>query len=257
VLAIAMGKVIESIGEQEEAFIVSQKVFFVATAPISPQHHISVSPKSQGCVVLDPHTVAYADLTGSGAETAAHVLQNGRMTLMFCNIESGPPKILRLFGKAEVIMAEHVSKSLRAKFPVKITNSPGFRAVYKLRVHRISSSCGYSMPVMKFEKYRDTLNEWTEKKGKEGIFEYHTLKNSYSIDGLPSLALLREESPSTEPFLEEGYVRGRPSKGPKHGLQLNAYDHSMTTGLLGFDRRAIISMLLPFILGMLIGRFTC
>jgi hypothetical protein len=196
-------------------------------------------------------------LTGSGAETAAHVLQNGRMTLMFCNIEAGPPKILRLFGKAEVIMAEHVSKSLRAKFPTKMTNNPGFRAVYKLSVYRISSSCGYSMPVMKFEKYRETLDEWTENKGKEGIFDYHTLKNSYSIDGLPSLALLREESPSTEPFLEDGYVLGRPSKGPKHGLQLNAYKRSFIIHTLGSDQRAVVFMLLPFIFGVLIGRFTC
>jgi hypothetical protein len=251
-----MGKVIEAIGEQEEAFIVSQKVFFVATAPLSTKHHVNVSPKSQGCVVLDPHTVAYADLSGSGEETAAHVLQNGRMTLMFCNIEAGPPKILRLYGKAEVIMAEHVSKSLRAKFPVKITSSPGFRAVYKLRVHRISSSCGYSMPVMKFEKYRETLHELTDKLGKERIFDLHTLQNSYSIDGLPSLALLREECPPTEPFLEEGYVRGRPSKGPKHGLQLSAYNHSLITDFLGFDQRSIVLVLVPFILGVLIGRYS-
>lgn len=245
-----MGKVIEAIGEQEEAFIASQKIFFVATAPLSTKHHVSVSPKSQGCVVLDPHTVAYADLTGSGAETAAHLLQNGRMTLMFCNIEAGPPKILRLFGIGEVIMAEHVSRSLRARFPATITNSPGFRAVYKLRVQRISSSCGYSMPIMKFEKYRETLYEWTEKKGKGGIFDYITLKNSFSIDGLPSLALLREDAPATKPILEEGYVVGKPYDGPKRGLNIQ-----IMTNNSNWDYQLLVCMFIAFIFGVLSGKY--
>jgi Pyridoxamine 5'-phosphate oxidase len=204
-----MGQVLPEISEKEASFIASQKVFFVATAPLSVDHHVSVSPKANGCVVLDPHTVVYADLTGSGAETAAHVLQNGRMTLMFCNIEAGPPKILRLFGRADVILAENVPTALLKKLPVEITSSHGFRAVYKLHVHRISSSCGYSMPIMEFKKNRSTLDDITEKEGKVGIFNYNTLKNSFSIDGLPSLALLRKDAPNVEPVAEEGFILGK------------------------------------------------
>jgi hypothetical protein len=219
----SMGKVLPEISDKEAAFIAKQKVFFVATAPLSTDHHVSVSPKCQGCVVLDSQTVAYADLTGSGAETAAHVLQNARMTLMFCNIEAGPPKILRLFGKAEIIMADDVSGNLRKLFPESITSSPGFRAVYKLRVSRLSSSCGYSLPVMDFIKYRSTLDECMQKQGIKANFDYQTLNNSFSIDGLPSLALLRKDAPANVvPVPEEGYFFGKPSKtqGPVNAVEL-------------------------------------
>jgi len=204
-----MGKVLPEIGPKEEEFIASQKVFFVATAPLEAKHHVSVSPKCNGCVVLDPHTVIYADLTGSGAETAAHVLQNGRMTLMFCNLEKGPPKILRLFGQGQVIPAKEAPKSLRDKLPSEIVDNNGFRAVYKLRVTRVSSSCGYSLPVMEFIKHRKTLDEFFEKKGPQGSADYQTLNNSFSIDGLPSLALLREDAPAVVPVEEDGFIRGK------------------------------------------------
>jgi Pyridoxamine 5'-phosphate oxidase len=214
---VNMGKVLSEISAKEAEFIASQKVFFVATAALSKDHHVSVSPKANdgSFVIVDPLTVAYADLTGSGAETAAHVLQNQRMTLMFCNIETGPPKILRLFGRADVVLAENVSLSLLRKFPSSITQSYGFRAVYILRVHRISSSCGFSLPIMEFTKFRSTLTEVTEKEGKEGMSKYITLKNSYSIDGLPSLALLRKDAPpNVVPVLEEGYILGKEIASP-------------------------------------------
>lgn len=204
-----MGKVLPEISATEVAFIASQKVFFVATAPLSVDHHVSVSPKAQGCVVLDPHTVVYGDLTGSGAETAAHVLQNGRMTLMFCNILAGPPKILRLSGHAELILAENASTALLQTLPASITQSCGFRAVYKLRVDRVSSSCGYSLPVLEFVKFRNTLAEYNVRAGVEGMRDYCTLKNSFSIDGLPSLALLRKGAPPVEPVPEDGFIHGK------------------------------------------------
>lgn len=207
-----MGKVLEEISDKESRFIAESKVFFVATAPLSSDHHVSVSPKAPGnsCVVLSARDVAYADLTGSGAETAAHVLQNGRMTLLFCNLERGSPQILRLHGKAELILAARVPETLLAKFPDHITSHIGFRAVYRLKVHRISTSCGYSLPQMDFVKYRSTLDEYTEKAGKAGMFDYVTKKNSYSIDGLPSLALLREDGPMhVEPVVEDGYIFGK------------------------------------------------
>jgi Pyridoxamine 5'-phosphate oxidase len=215
-----MGKLLEEISEKEAAFIASQHVFFVATAPLSARHHVSVSPKAgRGSVaVLDSRTVAYADLTGSGAETAAHVRENGRMVLLFCNLERGAPKILRLHGLASVILAEDVPPSLLAKFPATIAQNCGFRAVYKMDVTRISTSCGYSLPVFDFVKQRTTLDEYTAKEGPQGIFDYQTLKNSYSIDGLPSLALCRQKAPrDVVPVREEGFVFGKVFKASTGG----------------------------------------
>jgi Pyridoxamine 5'-phosphate oxidase len=200
-----MGKVLPEIGDSEAAFIASQKVFFVATAPNSTDHHVNVSPKANGMIVLDRHTVAYADLTGSGAETAAHILQNGRMTIMCCQLEAGLPKILRLFGQATLLPKEVVPESLLKQFPESITKSHGFRAVFKLSVDRISSSCGYSLPIMTFERHRNTLEEYCERLGADGMKEYSTHKNSFSIDGLPSIGLLRTSEPVV-PVVQDGYV---------------------------------------------------
>jgi hypothetical protein len=212
-----MGKVLEEITDKEAKFIAEAKVFFVATAPLSSEHHVSVSPKAPGssCIVLSSHEVAYADLTGSGAETAAHILQNGRMTIMFCNLERGSPQILRLFGKAEIILAADAPAALKSKFPASVISSIGFRAIYKLKVHRISTSCGYSLPQMDFVKYRSTLEESTVKAGKDGMYEYTTKRNSYSIDGLPSLALLRADGPRcVEPVVEDGFIIGNVADMP-------------------------------------------
>jgi len=213
-----MGKLLNEIGDKEAAFIASQKVFFVATAPLDAEHHVSVSPKSPGnsCIVLGPHTVAYADLTGSGAETAAHVLQNGRMTLMFCNLEKGPPKIMRLFGQAKLILAKNVPPETLSKFPQDVTESHGFRGVFQLQVSRITTSCGYSLPVMDFQKYRQTLEEYCQNKGSDGMFDYVTLRNSFSIDGLPSVGLLRPDGPANiGPVAEDGYILGKPIREVK------------------------------------------
>jgi hypothetical protein len=209
-----MGKVLECISKKEEDFILKQKVFFVGTAPLSADHHVNVSPKASGnsVIVIDPHTVAYGDLTGSGAETAAHVLENERMTLMFCNLEQGLPMILRLYGKARLIVKEEVPQSLRDKLPEEITASKGFRGVYVLKVDRISSSCGYSLPVMLFEKQRKTLEESAERAvrdGDEGLHGYCLLKNSFSIDGLPSLALVRYPDKTIVKDEQDGYFHGK------------------------------------------------
>jgi hypothetical protein len=205
-----MGKVLECITDSEEAFIAKQKVFFVATAPLDKDHRVNVSPKAPGAsvVVIDPHTVAYSDLSGSGAETAAHVMENGRMTILFCNLESGAPKILRLYGTARFTVKEEVEPSLLRQFPTEITSSFGFRAIFILKVERISTSCGYSLPVMAFEKHRKILEEYTEKAGEEGMKDYCLKKNSFSIDGLPSLALIRNKNTVIVPKHEDGYIHG-------------------------------------------------
>jgi hypothetical protein len=205
-----MGKVLECITDSEKNFIAKQKVFFVATAPLDKDHRVNVSPKAPGTsvVVIDPHTVAYSDLTGSGAETAAHVMENGRMTILFCNLESGAPKILRLYGTARFIVKEEVEPSLLRRFPTEITSSFGFRAIFILKLERISTSCGYSLPVMAFENHRKILEEYTEKQGKEGMKDYCLKKNSFSIDGLPSLALIRNNNTVIVPKHEDGYIYG-------------------------------------------------
>lgn len=262
-----MGKVLPEITEKEEAFIASQKVFFVATAALSKEHHVSVSPKANDgtIAVLDKLTVAYADFTGSGAETAAHVLQNQRMTLMFCNIEKGFPNILRLFGYAEIVLPDTAPLSLLNKFPKSVTESPGFRAVYVLHIHRISSSCGYSLPIMEFTKFRSTLHEYNEREGKVGMFNYMTLKNSFSIDGLPSVALLRKDAPpNIEPISESGYILGKevvhqenPGKSSKQRFQLQQYQPSMLSKQIYVKNRdLIVAAVIIFVAGVVVGIVT-
>jgi hypothetical protein len=156
----------------------------VATAPLSAEGHINVSPKGlDTLVILDPTTVAYLDLTGSGVETIAHLRENGRIVLMFCTFE-GPPKVLRLHGRGEVLEpADDDFADLRSRFG----NFPGVRAIIRIRLDRISDSCGYGVPLYRFEGDRSQMIEWAEHKGNEGIARYHEEKNRESIDGLPAL----------------------------------------------------------------------
>ena len=117
-------------------------------------------------------------------ETIAHLRDNGRLTMMFCAFE-GPPRILRLFGRGEVVVAgEPGFDELRERFG----DVPGARSVIRLHLERIQTSCGYSVPFMSFEAERETLVEWAERRGPEGIDDYHAEKNQVSIDGLDGLA---------------------------------------------------------------------
>ena len=159
-------------------------LFFVATAPLSGDGHVNVSPKGGDTLrVLDERTVAYLDLTGSGAETIAHLKENGRITLMVCAF-SGPPQIVRMYGRGEVLEpGSDDFDALRDGFP----DLPGARAVIRVAVERVGSSCGYAVPLMTYEGERTRLNEWAEAKGPEGLVEYRAGKNARSIDGLPAL----------------------------------------------------------------------
>jgi hypothetical protein len=161
-----------------------QPVFFVAPAPLAPDGHVNVSPKGLDTLaVLDPLTVAWLDLTGSGVETIAHLRDNGRITVMFCAFE-GPPRILRLHGHARVLdLDDERAAPLLARFP----DYPGRRAVITVAVERISTSCGYGVPLLEYRAERSTLVEWAQRKGPDGIADYHVAKNSYSIDGLPGV----------------------------------------------------------------------
>jgi hypothetical protein len=130
------------------------------------------------------------------------------MTIMMCNLEAGAPKILRFHGKAELIVKENVEENLLQKFPDSITQSPGFRSIFILKVERVSSSCGFSLPIMTYQKTRSTLHEYTDRKGLEGMNDYCIYKNSFSIDGLASVAQLRFRDKIIVPKPEEGYIFG-------------------------------------------------
>ncbi|KAJ8603498.1 hypothetical protein CTAYLR_005106 [Chrysophaeum taylorii] len=203
-----MGKIHDAISPQHAEFIAVQPVFFVATAAASTEQRVNVSPRAPGksCVVTGPHQVAVADLSGSGCETAAHVLENGRLTLLFVNLLEGPPQMLRLHGYAKLKLPEEVDDALLARFPEKITSSPGFRCVYILNVDRVSTSCGYSMPEMSLERFRTILDEKSEQ---TDMHAYRTLKNCYSIDGIPSLMLLRLKD-TVGPKPQNGYIYSTP-----------------------------------------------
>jgi hypothetical protein len=190
-----MGKELkDGITDREAAIIAKQRVFFVATAPNSTHHRVNLSPRAPGSslAVLSQWSVALCDLSGSGGETAAHLIENCRITFLFVNLEEGPPMIMRLHGTAKIVLPSEASPKLLSRFPKALTEDPGFRAIYVVKVDRVTSSCGYSMPIFEFSgTYRDTLSKFSRNKGHEGMQEYRTYKNSFSIDGLPGLALLR------------------------------------------------------------------
>ncbi|MDQ2650390.1 MAG: pyridoxamine 5'-phosphate oxidase family protein [Actinomycetota bacterium] len=178
-----MGKVLDQLDDDLIRWIGRQHLFFVATAP-DDGGHVNLSPKGLDSFrVIDPSTVAYLDLTGSGVETIAHLRQNRRMTIMFCAF-SGPPQILRLFGEGEVVQVGQPGYvEAAAGFPDLV----GARAVITLHVERIQTSCGYAVPKMDFVEDREVLTRWAERKGDEGLTQYREQKNLVSIDGLPGL----------------------------------------------------------------------
>jgi hypothetical protein len=177
-----MGAVHPSITPAIASWITRQQMFTVATAPLAADGRVNVSPKGLDTLrVLDECTVAYLDLTGSGAETIAHVRENGRITLMWTAFE-GPPRIVRVHGHGEVLELDDAR--VAGLFPTL----PGARAVILVRAERISDSCGYAVPLYSFEGHRSRLLEWAEGKSDDELDEYRHAKNSASIDGLPALS---------------------------------------------------------------------
>ncbi|MEW6681915.1 MAG: pyridoxamine 5'-phosphate oxidase family protein [Nitrospirota bacterium] len=179
-----MGRLHDRIDDQLAAWIRRQRVFFVATAPLSRDGHVNCSPKGGDAFrIIGPRTVAYQDLTGSGVETIAHLRDNGRIVIMFCAFE-GPPKIVRLHGRGDVISPEHPEFNfLRAQFP----NRVGTRAFIKINVTRVSDSCGFGVPLFDHRADRDALEQWADAKGPTMLRAYRQDKNARSIDGLPGL----------------------------------------------------------------------
>jgi hypothetical protein len=178
-----MSNLRENINPELATWIAQQRVFFVATAPLSSDGHINTSPKGgEAFRVLGPMEVAYQDYTGSGAETAAHLRENGRVVIMFCAFE-GPPKIVRLHGRGRVITPDQPQfAGLSQHFP----NNPGTRAIIHIAVTRVSDSCGYAVPFYSFCGERDTLDKWAATQGAEKLEAYRARKNQRSIDGLPA-----------------------------------------------------------------------
>jgi hypothetical protein len=179
-----MARTYPEITEALEVFIKAQPVFFVATAPLDPNGHVNLSPKGLDTLrILGPKSVAYLDIFGSGVETIAHVRENGRIVLMFCSFQ-GPPKILRLHGRGRVVEPhEPEFASLQAGFPVY----EGTRGIIVVELTRVSDSCGYGVPLLKFEADRVELPTWCRKRGTEGLKVYRKEKNRQSIDGLPGV----------------------------------------------------------------------
>ena len=181
-----MGKVYDAIDGKLEEFIRRQHVFFVATAPLAGDGLVNLSPKGLDSFhILGPRTVAYLDLTGSGIETVAHLKENGRIVILFCAFD-GPPKIIRLHGRGEVIEPGAPEfDELAGLFPTY----PGTRSVIRVDCRRISDSCGFGVPRLAFEEHRSQLPAYAERKGPEGIEAYKAAKNARSLDGLPGLEI--------------------------------------------------------------------
>jgi len=161
-------------------------VFFVGTAPLSGDGHVNVSPKGMAgtFAVLGPHRVGYLDYFGSGAETVAHLRENGRIVIMFCAFE-GPPKIVRLHGRGRVLLPDDPEfEALRAGFGKDRTH--GQRSIIVVEVDRVADSCGYSVPRLDFVEDRNILDLHQLKKPTEYYDEYWDVKNAASIDGLPT-----------------------------------------------------------------------
>lgn len=174
-----MAKFFETLTDEIRDFIAEQTIFFVATAP--EEGRINLSPKGMDTFrCLDPKTVAYLDLTGSGNETAAHLRENGRVTLMFCSF-SRKPLILRLYGRGRAVMPG--SAEWDALYP-RFEPLPGARQIFVIDLDTAQTSCGYGVPVFTGQEERPTLRKWAENKGEEGIAAYRLEKNRRSIDGL-------------------------------------------------------------------------
>jgi hypothetical protein len=174
-----MGAAFDEIPERARAFAQAQRMFMVATAPRDGR--VNVSPKGLDTLrLIDSRTVAYLDLTGSGNETAAHVRENGRITFLFMAFE-GPPMILRFYGKARVInRADPEWEGLFSLFePLS-----GARQIILATIDRVSTSCGFAVPLYEFKAERTRLLDWSDAVGPSALEAFRLEHNLLSIDGL-------------------------------------------------------------------------
>lgn len=178
-----MGKFFTSIAPQHKAFIEAQRMFFVGSAPLDAEGHVNLSPKGLDSFrVFSSTQVGYMDIVGSGNETSAHLLENGRITFMFCAFD-GQPNILRLYGKGRTVLPGHEEwKAVSSHFILL----PSTRQIIIADVSKVQTSCGFSVPYYAYKGERDQAHKWAAKKGPQGLEDYKKEKNLVSIDGLPS-----------------------------------------------------------------------
>ncbi|WP_425090644.1 pyridoxamine 5'-phosphate oxidase family protein [Tropicimonas sp. S265A] len=185
-----MAKQFDRIEDAHRRFIEAQHLFFVGTA--APEGRVNVSPKGTDSLrVLGPNRIAWLNLTGSGNETAGHLLQTPRMTLLWCSFEKRP-LILRAYGTARAVHRDAADwDELSALFP----GGPEKRQVYDMHVEMMQTSCGYAVPFMDFAGPRDTLEKWAEDKGEDGIRAYWRDRNQSTLDGAPTEIVARNLHP--------------------------------------------------------------
>ncbi|ACU69472.1 pyridoxamine 5'-phosphate oxidase-related FMN- binding [Catenulispora acidiphila DSM 44928] len=201
-----MSKVYEKINHQMAGWIHRQPIFFVASAPLAASGRVNVSPKGLmgTLVVLDPHSIAYLDYTGTGAETIAHLRENGRITVMFCAFE-GRPKIVRLYGRGRyTVPGEPEFDKLRELF--EKTTTAGQRSIIIVDIDRITDSCGWSVPLMDYREDRAVLDLHNERRDDAYFEKYWQTTNADSIDGLPALRSEPEPEPGLAPEPESEYL---------------------------------------------------
>lgn len=200
-----MGRTYDRIDDRMAKWLLRQPVFFVATAPDTPEGLVNCSPKGnrEELAVIDGRSVAYLDQTGSGIETIAHLRGNGRIVMMFCAFE-GPPRILRLHGHGRYCRpGEPEFSELAGHFTG--SEGVGVRSIVVVSVDRIADSCGYGVPLMTFDRHRATMDEWSTRKGRTGILDYQAERNAKSIDGLDGLDLSGRPDPlSPDPLTGAG-----------------------------------------------------
>ena len=176
-----MGEGYPRLSDELRELLTGQRVFFVATAPLDARGHVNLSPKGLATLrVLSSEELAYLDLTGSGNETSAHLLENGRITLMACAFD-GRPRVLRIYGKGAVhLPGSRRWNELRPLF----REIEGARQIVTVTVSEVRTSCGYGVPLLEFRSERPTLEKWAVAKGVEGLDRYRTDHNAQSLDGL-------------------------------------------------------------------------
>ncbi len=176
-----MAKQFPSLTDDLTSFIEAQHIFFVATA--AQDGRVNISPKGMDSLrVLTPNQIAWRNLSGSGNETAGHLLQVNRMTIMWCGFEKRP-MILRTYGTGQTLHMDHVDF---AKYNDLFTNEPGVRQIFIQDIDLVQSSCGYAVPFMDYQAERETLKHWAANKGEDGIRKHWAEKNQMTLDGAPT-----------------------------------------------------------------------
>jgi len=185
-----MAEQFDTLSAELTEWIEQQHVYFVATA--APDGRVNVSPKGQDSLrILNERELIWLNLTGSGNETAAHLLERNRITLMWCAFE-GLPRILRVYGSAVTVHPRDAEWDACARL---IPPPVGARQFFKVQIDLVQTSCGYAVPFMDYVEDRQVLTNWSEKRGEDGIREYWQEKNQTSIDGFPTQILSKAATP--------------------------------------------------------------